>query len=151
MRRPVRVRLPGMPSATIRFVDGQHSSAKLQTISITGGLLQVLRPISSGAVVELLFSTHIGSVLAMAELLSPCSAAAIGLQPFRFVAMDNAELRKLRTAIASALKAETQSRVSWPCRKIGDAVSPTALRLLSSDARRESNSGKQARSKNSCD
>jgi hypothetical protein len=31
--------------------------------------------------VELMFSTHIGSVLAMAELLSPCLAAPIGLQP----------------------------------------------------------------------
>ena len=101
-RRPVRVRLPGMPSATIRFGDGQHSSARLQTISVTGGLLRVLKPLSSGAVVELLFSTHIGTVLAMAELLSPCSAAPIGLQPFRFLAMDSAELQKLRAAIASS-------------------------------------------------
>ncbi len=49
---------------------------------------------------ELLFSTQIGSVLAMAELLSPCSAAPMGLQPFRFIAMDSTELRKLRAAIA---------------------------------------------------
>ena len=104
MRRPVRVRLPGMPSATIRFRDGQHSSARVQTISVTGGLLRVLKPLSSGAVVEVLFSTHIGSVLAMAELLHPCSAAPIGLQPFRFIAMDSAELRKLRAAIASSWK-----------------------------------------------
>ena len=62
----------------------------------------MLKPFSSGAVVELLFSTQIGSVLAMAELLSPCSAAPIGLQPFRFIAMDGAELRKLRAAIASS-------------------------------------------------
>src|SRR5215470_515836 len=91
MRRPVRVRLPGIPQAEIRFEDGQRSSARLHTISVTGGLLQVLKPLSPGAVVELMFSTHIGSVLAMAELLSPCSAAPIGLQPFRFIAMDNAE------------------------------------------------------------
>jgi len=64
----------------------------------------VLKPLSSGAVVEVLFSTHIGSVLAMAELLHPCSAAPIGLQPFRFIAMDSAELRKLRAAIASSWK-----------------------------------------------
>jgi hypothetical protein len=60
----------------------------------------VLKPLSSGEVVELLFSTHIGSVLALAELLSPCSAAPMGLQPFRFIALDSAELRKLRAAIA---------------------------------------------------
>ncbi len=50
---------------------------------------------------ELMFPTHIGPVLAMAELLSPCSAARIGLQPFRFTAIDSAELQKLRAAIAS--------------------------------------------------
>jgi len=62
----------------------------------------VLKPFRSGAVVELLFSTEVGSVLAMAKLLSPCSAAPIGLQPFCFVAMDSAEFRKLRAAIASS-------------------------------------------------
>jgi len=86
----------------IRFGDGQRSSARLQTISVTGGLLRVLKPFRSGAVVELLFSTEVGSVLAMAKLLSPCSAAPIGLQPFCFVAKDSAELRKLRAAIASS-------------------------------------------------
>jgi hypothetical protein len=103
-----------MPSATIRLGDGQHSSARLQTISVTGGLLQVLKPFTSGAVVELLFSTHIGSVLAMAELLSPCSSAPIGLQPFRFVAMDSTELRKLRAAIASSQKTEAETPICVP-------------------------------------
>jgi hypothetical protein len=102
-----------MPSATIRFGDGQRSSARLHTISVTGGLLQVLKPFSLGAVVELMVSTHIGPVLAMAELLSPCSAAPIGLQPFRFIAMDSSELQKLRFAIASSWKQETVS--PWPC------------------------------------
>jgi hypothetical protein len=113
-----------MPSATIRSGDGQHSTARLQTISITGGLLQVLKPIRSGAVVELLFSTQIGSVLAMAELLSPCSSTAIGLQPFRFIAMDSVELRKLRAAIAASWKAETQrtSVSPWPCRQTGTGI-----------------------------
>lgn len=35
---------------------------------------------------ELMFLTRNGPVLAMAELLSPCSATPIGLQPFRFIA-----------------------------------------------------------------
>jgi hypothetical protein len=100
-RRPVRVRLPGMPPTTMRFRDGQSSSARLQTISVTGGLLRVLKPLSPGEVVELMFLTRNGPVLALAELLSPCSATPVGLQPFRFIAMDDAELRKLSAAIAS--------------------------------------------------
>jgi hypothetical protein len=101
-RRALRVRLPGMPQATIRFEDGQHPSARLQTISVTGGLLRVLKPLSPGAIVEVMFWTHAGPVLGMAELLSPCSAARIGLQPFRFIALDDADLRTLRIAIASS-------------------------------------------------
>jgi hypothetical protein len=101
-----------MPAATIRFEDGQRSSAKLQTVSVTGGLLRVLKPLSPGAVVELMFSTYIGPVLAMAELLNPCSAAPIGLQPFRFIAVDNTDLRKLRTSIASSWKTRTQNLVA---------------------------------------
>jgi hypothetical protein len=95
-----------MPSATIRFGDGERSSARIQTISVTGGLLQVLKPLSSGAVVELLFSTNIGSVLAMAELLAPCSRGLIGLQPFRFIAIDRTELRKLGALIDSSWERE---------------------------------------------
>jgi hypothetical protein len=98
-RRPARVRLPGLPSATIQFGDGQVSSARLQTVSVTGGLLRVLKPLNSGAIVELMFSLPFGSVLAMAELLSPCSGAPIGLQPFRFITMDDAELQQLCAAI----------------------------------------------------
>ena len=101
-RRPVRVQLPGMPPATLRFGDGQCSFARLQIISVTGGLLRVLKPFSPGAVVELMFSTHTGPVLAMAELLNPCSSTPMGLQPFRFIAIENAELRKLHAAIASS-------------------------------------------------
>jgi hypothetical protein len=91
-----------MPQATIRFEDGQHRSAKLQTVSMTGGLLRVLKPFSPGAIVEVMFWTHAGPVLGIAELLGPCSAVRIGLQPFRFIAMPDADLRTLRIAIASS-------------------------------------------------
>jgi hypothetical protein len=101
-QRTLRVRLPGMPQATIRFEDGQQLSAKLQTVSITGGLLRVLKPLRSGAVVEVMFSTQAGLVLGIAELLGPCSAVRIGLQPFRFISIDDTDLGTLRIAIASA-------------------------------------------------
>lgn len=101
-QRARRVRLPGMPQATIRFEDGQRPSARLQTISITGGLLRVLKPLTSGAIVEVMFRTLAGPVLGIAELLAPCPAARIGLQPFRFIAMPDADARTLSVAIASS-------------------------------------------------
>jgi hypothetical protein len=102
--RPVRVQLPGMPAATIRLENGQHSSAKLQIVSVTGGLLRVLKPLSPGAIVELFFATQIGPVLGMAQMLMPCSSAPLGLQPFRFVALDKSDLRKLHAAISLCLE-----------------------------------------------
>ena len=42
-----------------------------------------------------MFWTSAGPVLGMAELLSPCSAVPIGLQPFRFIAMDDTDLQRL--------------------------------------------------------
>lgn len=101
-QRALRVQLPGMPQATIRFEDGQHPTARLQTISVTGGLLRVLKPFSPGAVVELMVWTHAGPVLGLAELLGPCSVAPIGLQPFRFITMDGTDLQRLHVAIASS-------------------------------------------------
>ncbi len=108
--RALRVRLPGMPQATIRFEDGQHSSARLQTVSITGGLLRVLKPLSPGVIVEVMFWTYAGPVLGIAELLGPYSAVRIGLQPFRFIAMDDTDLQTLRTAIASSEECMTGLR-----------------------------------------
>ena len=101
--RAPRVRLPGMPSASLRLEDGQRATAKLQTISVTGGLLRVLKPLMTGAVVELMFSTQSGPVLGLAELLSPCFDAPIGLQPFRFISMDKSDRETLHQAVVSAL------------------------------------------------
>jgi len=95
-----------MPPATIRLEDGQRFSAKLQTVSVTGGLLQVLKPLSPGAVVEVMFLTHTGPVLGMAELLNPRSDPRIGLQRFRFITLDDIDFQRLRTAIASSLHNE---------------------------------------------
>lgn len=71
--------------------------------------MRVLKPLSPGSVVELMFLTHAGPVLGMAELLSPCAAAPLGLQPFRFIVMDDSDLRTLRIAIASTRGVMTQT------------------------------------------
>ena len=102
--RPVRVQLPGMPWTTLRFENGQRFLAKLQLVSLSGGLLRVLKPFSPGTIVELFFPTETGPILGMAQLLNPCPSAPLGLQPFRFVALDKIDLRKLRSAISLCLE-----------------------------------------------
>jgi hypothetical protein len=79
--------------------------------------------------VELMFTTHIGPVLAMAEPLSACSAAPIGLQPFRFLAIVGAELRTLRSATALFEKKEEKRAHFY--RK--DLTVPNPLQVISQE------------------
>jgi hypothetical protein len=99
-RRAARVQLGETCLAAIRFEDGRHAKAKLQTISTTGGLLQVPRSLGNGDFIELAFQTQEGPVHAMAEILSPTGKTTDGvLQPFRFIALDDDDNRRLRTSL----------------------------------------------------
>ena len=82
--------------------DGQRAKAKLQTVSVTGGLLRLGRSLSQGDFVEVAFQIHSGAVRGMAEMLSPIRATGDGsLQPFRFVALGDDDHRTLRMAVDS--------------------------------------------------
>ena len=99
-RRAARVQLGASVLAAIRFEDGRHTKAKLQTISVTGGLLQLPQPLAEGDFVEVAFQTQAGPVHGMAEILSPMEKMKDGvLQPFRFVALEDDDHRRLRTSL----------------------------------------------------
>jgi hypothetical protein len=99
-RRAARVQLGESVLAAIRLEDGRRAKAKLQTISTTGGLLQLPRPLGRGDFVELAFQTHAGPVRGMAEILGPMRKITDGvLQPFRFVALDDDDHRRLRMSL----------------------------------------------------
>jgi len=83
--------------------DGQRAKAKLQTVSVTGGLLRLARSLSQGDFVEVAFNIQGGPVRGMAEMLNPVRAANDGsLQPFRFVALGDDDHRALRMVVDSA-------------------------------------------------
>ncbi len=99
-RRAARVQLGASVLAAIRLEDGRRTKAKLQTISATGGLLQLPSPLGNGAFVELAFQTQSGPVHGMAEVLSPLRKTTAGvLQPFRFIALEDDDHRRLRTSL----------------------------------------------------
>jgi hypothetical protein len=82
---------------------GQRARAKLQSISITGGLLQLPRELSPGDFVEIAFHTRSGAICGMAEMLRPTRKfQSACLQPFRFVALGDDDHRKLRMALDTA-------------------------------------------------
>ena len=99
-RRAARIQLGESVLAAIRLEDGRHAKAKPQTISVTGGLLQLPHSLGQGAFVEVAFQTQSGPVHGMAEILSPTRKTTGGvLQPFRFVALDDDDHRRLRTSL----------------------------------------------------
>jgi hypothetical protein len=101
-RRATRVQLGGSVLAAIRFDDGQRSRGKLYTISATGGLLKLAKPLGSGDFVEIGFQTKVGAVIGMAEMLAPTRKATDGImQPFRFIALGDDDHRNLRMAVQS--------------------------------------------------
>ena len=99
-RRAARIQLGDSVLAAIRLEDGRRTKGKLQTISVTGGLLRLAQSLGKGDFVEVAFQTQAGPVHGMAEVLSPMRKMNDGvLQPFRFVALEDDDHRRLRSSV----------------------------------------------------
>jgi hypothetical protein len=102
-RRAPRIQLGDTVSALVKFDDGQRAKAKLQTVSVTGGMLRLAKALEEGGFVEVAFQTQSGPVHGMAEMLYPRRTMTTGiLQPFRFVALEDDDHRTLRMAVDTA-------------------------------------------------
>jgi hypothetical protein len=100
--RATRVQLATTP-ALIKSSDGNRAKARLQVVSVTGGLLQLTRAFDEGDFVELAFQTQSGNVNGMAEMLNPVrSSPGSVFQPFRFVALGDDDHKMLHTMIETA-------------------------------------------------
>jgi hypothetical protein len=105
-RRAERVRLDETTPVVLRFPDGNRASGKLQVISTTGGLLCLPRPLNQGSVAKLMFLTRAGSVLGVAEMLSPVSWDT---QPFRFMKLSSDDESRLQAAIQFSVEQSRQA------------------------------------------
>ena len=101
-RRAPRIQLGGAVAARVMLEDGQRAPARLQTISVTGGLLHLAQSLNQGDFVEIAFHVQSGRVQGMVEVLPPARMATNGiLQPFRFVALGDEDHRALRMVLDS--------------------------------------------------
>jgi hypothetical protein len=96
--RSPRARLADITPAVLRLPDGCRHRGKLETISLTGGLLSMPNLLNRGSRIKLMFLTHTGPVLGAAEMLSPVSTTR---QPFRFVALEEGDQGRLRAVVQS--------------------------------------------------
>ncbi len=107
-RRAPRTSFAESTPAVLRSRDGRRVPAKLQVISLSGGLLCLSKPLDQGSVVKLMFLTSSGSILGAAEMLSPISWH---LQPFKFVRLYDDDQERLESAIQSSLDRNRRDRV----------------------------------------
>ncbi len=92
--RSPRVQLNGSVAAAVLAEGGQRARAKLQSISVNGGLLQLQQELSAGDFVEIAFHTRSGAIHGMAEMLHPTRKfQSACLQPFRFIALGDDDHR----------------------------------------------------------
>jgi len=98
--RSPRVRLADITPAVLRLPDGCRHRGKLESISLTGGLLSMPNLLDRGSRIKLMFLTHTGPVLGAAEMLSPVSTTR---QPFRFVALEEGDQGRLRAVVQGFL------------------------------------------------
>lgn len=119
-QRAPRIQLNGSVAAAVRAESGHKARGKLQSLSITGGLLQMPQELSTGDFVEIAFHTRSGPVQGMAEMLRPLRKfKSACLQPFRFIALGDDDHRKLRMALDAALDQSFLDPVS-------DQIKPSA-------------------------
>ena len=104
--RSPRVQPADIMPAVLRLPDGRRHRGKLETLSLTGGLLSMSNMLDRGSRVKLMFLTQTGPVLGAAEMLTPVSTAR---QPFRFIAIEEDDQRRLRAVIQSSLDAGEQA------------------------------------------
>src|SRR5271170_7203389 len=98
--RATRIQLRNSAQALVKLEDGQRAKAKLQIVSVTGGLLQLAKALEAGGFVEVAFQTNSGPVHGMAEMLQPRRTKANAIvQPFRFVALDDDDHKTLRLVV----------------------------------------------------
>ena len=101
LHRAPRIQL-ATTQALVKQSDGNKTKARLQTVSTTGGMLHLTKPMSEGDFVEVAFQTQSGNVHGMAEMLNPVrSVRGSVLQPFRFVALGDEDHRALHMTIES--------------------------------------------------
>ena len=83
--RPFRVKLRGSVLTLIRLPNQRQLRGKLHQLSVTGGLMNVEKPLDEKLKVELIFRVGEATIREKAEMLFPMWATQGWLQPFRFV------------------------------------------------------------------
>ena len=83
-RRSTRVKLGGSIVALVLLENGRPIRARMNQLSVNGGLLSLEQPLNEGIKVTVLFHLGLTSIRGEGQMLFPMWATKGCLQPFRF-------------------------------------------------------------------
>lgn len=128
-QRAPRAKLAGSILVLIELENQQQVRAKLNQLSIHGGLLQLAEPLAEQALMRLMF--HLGSttVRAHAETISPVWAANGCLQPFRFTDLGEDVRRRLDADLQSMFGIASAMTINAQTTLPSEDVEPVSLAL----------------------
>jgi hypothetical protein len=99
--RNSRVKLGGSVMALVLLENGRQIRARMNQLSVNGGLLSLENPLDEGIKVTVLFHVGATSTRTRAEMLFPMWATKGCFQPFRFMELPEED----RTSLAKELDA----------------------------------------------
>jgi hypothetical protein len=103
-RRGSRVKLGGSILALVLLENGRQIRARMNQLSVNGGLVSLEQPLDEGIRVTVLF--HLGaSIRCRAQMLFPMWATKGCLQPFRFLELPEASRAGLSQELENLVRA----------------------------------------------
>lgn len=107
--RPFRVKLRGSVLSLIRLPNQREVRGKLHQLSVTGGLVNVEKPLDEKLKVEVVFHIGDATLREKAEMLFPMWATQGWLQPFRFLELPETSRSALERNLLSMVQAPQPS------------------------------------------
>lgn len=107
--RPQRIKLRGSVLLLIQLPNQRQVHGNLHQVSLTGGLINLEKPLDEKLRVEVIFHLGETTVREQAEILFPLWATQGWLQPFRFIDLPEASKRALQTTLLAFIHRQTTS------------------------------------------
>lgn len=126
--RAPRIALQGSIVAIIQLENRRQISAKLHTLSVTGGLLETSAHIDERSKVALAFYIGNGQILTQAEMLFSMPSGTGYRQPFRFTGFGAGARQTLELEIAAFLRETIPTRQPVPTKPPAPIVQPAPIK-----------------------
>ncbi len=104
-QRSSRVKLGGSVLALVLLENGRQIRARMNQLSVNGGLLSMEQPLDEGIKVTALFHVGMTSIRTRAEMLFPMWATKGCFQPIRFLELPDKERGRLTKELETMVRA----------------------------------------------